>query len=117
VRVMMLAPFLILLSAAFRTRRADGKHAAKLAIPWFAFVFIAVTCFNSLGWLQSSTLHHIGDADTLLLSMAMAGLGLSTHIGAVRSAGLRPLLLAALLFVWLICGGAAINRAIATLFA
>ena len=37
--------------------------------------------------------------------MAMAGLGLGTHLSAIRRAGLKPLLLAALLFAWLVLGG------------
>jgi uncharacterized integral membrane protein (TIGR00698 family) len=115
VRVMMLAPFLIALSFAWKGRsmrsaaEVDSSTKRKLAIPWFAFAFIAMVGFNSLGWLAPSVLVHINDADTLLLSMAMAALGLCTHIGAVRRAGLRPLVLAGLLFFWLVCGGAVIN--------
>src|SRR3546814_13814486 len=37
--------------------------------------------------------------------MAMAALGLRTHVGAIRQAGIRPLLLAAALFVFLLVGG------------
>jgi len=47
--------------------------------------------------------------------MAMAGLGLSTHLSAVRKAGIKPLALAALLFAWLTCGGLAINAGLTTL--
>jgi uncharacterized membrane protein YadS len=41
------------------------------------------------------------DLDTLLLAMAMAALGLSTHVRALRQAGIKPLLLGSLLFAWL----------------
>ena len=41
--------------------------------------------------------------------MAMAALGLSTHVSAIRKAGIKPLLLASILFVWLVVGGALIN--------
>jgi len=41
--------------------------------------------------------------------MAMAALGLTTHFSAIRAAGTRPLLLAALLWGWLIVGGAVVN--------
>jgi uncharacterized membrane protein YadS len=37
-------------------------------------------------------------------------------VSAVRTAGIKPLALAALLFLWLIFGGVAINVAISTLF-
>ncbi|MGB8665290.1 MAG: YeiH family putative sulfate export transporter, partial [Serratia inhibens] len=32
-----------------------------------------------------------------------------THISAVREAGVKPILLATLLFIWLIVGGGAMN--------
>jgi uncharacterized membrane protein YadS len=49
--------------------------------------------------------------DTLVLAMAMAALGLGTRWSAIRAAGAKPLALAALLFGWLMCGGAGINIA------
>jgi uncharacterized membrane protein YadS len=60
---------------------------------------------------------HINDIDTLMLTMAMAALGLTTHVSAVRRAGIKPLMLAAMLFAWLIGGGAVINRIVAVLLA
>ncbi|WP_233516070.1 YeiH family protein [Janthinobacterium sp. BJB426] len=120
VRVMMLAPFLVILSAVLARGKAKaGGHdkATKLAIPWFAFIFIAVVAFNSLGLLPAGTVATITDLDTALLAMAMAALGLTTHMSAIRRAGIKPLLLAGLLFCWLIAGGAAINHVVASLFA
>ncbi|MEB0056201.1 putative sulfate exporter family transporter [Variovorax sp. LG9.2] len=55
------------------------------------------------------------DIDTVLLAMAMAGLGLTTHVSAIRKASIKPLALAAVLFVWLVCGGFAINADITAL--
>lgn len=120
VRVMMLAPFLVILSAVLARgkAKADGHDkAAKLAIPWFAFIFIGVVAFNSLGLLPAGTVATITDIDTALLAMAMAALGLTTHMSAIRRAGIKPLLLAGLLFCWLIAGGAAINHVVGSLFA
>ena len=118
VRVMMLAPFLVMLSAWLarddkrhaHTSAATGQAPGKLAVPWFAFGFVAVVLFNSLQWLPASVVAVITEIDTALLAMAMATLGLSTHIGAIRKAGAKPLLLALILFGWLIVGGALINR-------
>ena len=120
VRVMMLAPFLVILSAVLARgkAKAGGKEkAAKLAIPWFAFIFIAVVAFNSLGLLLAGTVAAITELDTALLAMAMAALGLTTHMSAIRSAAMNPIMLAGLLFCWLIAGGAAINHVITSLFA
>ena len=54
--------------------------------------------------------------DNALLAIAMAALGLTTHIGAVRAAGTKPLLLALILFVWLLVAGLALNLWIPELF-
>ncbi len=115
VRVMMLAPFLVGLSAWLaRAGRAGapGDQGSKtpLAVPWFAFGFVAVVLFNSLRWLPAPVVAAATSLDTVLLAMAMAALGLSTHLGAIRKAGIKPLLLALALFAWLVVGGAAINR-------
>ena len=118
VRVMMLAPFLIALSAwlARDAKAGQGSAAATakpgLSIPWFAFIFIAVVVAHSCIALPTHWIAQANDIDTLLLAMAMAALGLTTHASAIRQAGLKPLLLGALLFAWLIVGGAFINRTV-----
>ncbi|HEX2604259.1 MAG TPA: YeiH family protein [Oxalicibacterium sp.] len=116
VRVMMLAPFLLALSFWMRpkaTGAATGK--AGVTIPWFAFAFLLMVGWNSLAPLPSAVRGSVLDLDTFLLAMSMAALGLTTHLSAIRRAGLKPLLLAALLFAWLIVGGAIINRGITAL--
>ncbi len=121
VRVMMLAPFLVALSAWLSrsagaradTLGADAKP--ELNIPWFAFVFIAVVLLHSLVALPANWIARANDADTVILAMAMSALGLTTHVSAIRQAGVKPLLLGAVLFVWLVVGGACINRAVTAL--
>jgi uncharacterized integral membrane protein (TIGR00698 family) len=123
VRVMMLAPFLIALSAwlARKSATADGAHSGaaelagdpaaprRLTIPWFAFAFIGMVVFNSLALLPHAVVGTAIDVDTFLLAMAMGALGLTTHLSAIRRAGIKPLLLGGILFVWLVGGGALIN--------
>jgi uncharacterized integral membrane protein (TIGR00698 family) len=110
VRVMMLAPFLVILSMVLsRTSGADPPR--RITVPWFALGFVAVTAFNSLNLLPRSFIDAAVRVDTLLLAMAMAALGLGTRLSAIRAAGAKPLALAALLFGWLTCGGAGINFA------
>jgi uncharacterized integral membrane protein (TIGR00698 family) len=131
VRVMMLAPFLIALSAYLSrstaasardvgesaVHGAPAKARRRIVIPWFALGFVALAGVNSLASLPKQGLAVAIDIDTVLLAMAMAALGLSTHVSAIRCAGIKPLALAALLFVWLICGGLAVNAGITALFA
>lgn len=125
VRVMMLAPFLIALAvylARANARQSSEQGLAKgilagVTVPWFAFIFVAVAGFNSLQLLPEATIVHIAQIDTAFLAMAMAGLGLTTDIKAIRRAGLKPLMLASLLFVWLIIGGGALNYVITAVLA
>lgn len=112
-RVMMLAPFLILLAARVKQLApANAGQRSKITIPWFAILFIAVAVFNSFGLLPKAAIDVLVTLDTLLLAMAMAALGVTTHLSAIRKAGPLPLLMALLLFVWLIVGGGAINLAV-----
>lgn len=118
VRVMMLAPFLLILSAYVRRDRAavaaeKSANPSRLAgVPWFAFAFIAMVALNSLLPIPAAATSALLDADTFLLAMAMAALGLTTHLSSVRRAGMRPLLLGGLLFAWLVVGGAVVNSAV-----
>lgn len=117
-RVMLLAPFLLLLSSRLsREANAGSGEKAGIVIPWFAVLFVAVAGVNSLQLLPAAWVEVLVQADTVLLAMAMAALGLRTHVDAIRQAGLRPLLLASALFVFLLVGGYAVNVGIGALFA
>lgn len=128
VRVMMLAPFLIILSAYLSRSKAAShdNHLAdqmisnkpgKIVVPWFALIFVVVAGINSLAFLPHAVVSVAIDVDTVILAMAMAALGLTTHVSAIRKAGVKPLLLAAVLFVWLIVGGIGINALVSTYLA
>jgi uncharacterized integral membrane protein (TIGR00698 family) len=117
-RVMMLAPFLLFLAARVKQLApANGGEKSKITIPWFAILFILVAVFNSFHLLPKAVVDMLVTLDTVLLAMAMAALGLTTHVSALKKAGAKPLLMALMLFVWLIVGGGAINLAIHSLMA
>jgi len=111
-RVMLLAPFLLILSSRIGVGGASQEGGRKITIPWFAVMFIVVAGINSLQIIPQQLVNWIIQADTLLLAMAMAGLGIRTHFAAVRQAGPRPILLATVLFAFLIVGGYFINHAV-----
>jgi uncharacterized integral membrane protein (TIGR00698 family) len=120
VRVMMLAPFLMALSVYLAKTESGaaiehGKHTSRVVIPWFAVGFVALTAFNSFDLLPHTLVAAAVNGDTAILAMAMAALGLTTHVSAIKTAGLKPLALAALLFAWLIIGGFGINAAVSSL--
>ena len=125
VRVMMLAPFLLILSMWLsRSERqegmkngvSNGQPGNKITIPWFAVGFVVMAGINSLGILPKVVVDAGVQLDNALLAIAMAALGLTTHIRAVRAAGTKPLILALALFIWLLCAGLALNLWIPTLF-
>lgn len=116
IRVMMLAPVLVIMSFALAGRKKSvggKKEKSKITIPWFAFGFIGIICVNSL--LQyicgvdsvkeiplNGAIEYI---DTFLLTMAMTALGTETSFDKFKQAGAKPFVLAALLYVWLLVGG------------
>ncbi len=109
IRVMFLAPILLIFSLiiAGQVNRSarTAHHAIKITIPWFAFGFIAVIGFNSLNLLPGSVVNALNYIDTFLLTMAMTALGIETHLRKFKEAGVKPFLLALILFLWLMVGG------------
>lgn len=121
IRVMMLAPFLLILSFAL-TPKAEVANsdespsfidrARQVKVPWFAFIFIAIVFIHTWVSISDSFEQAMVLTDDLLLTMAMFALGLTTHLSAIKQAGTKPLLLGAIMFAWLIIGGGLINSAI-----
>ena len=117
IRVMMLAPVLVIMSLALAGRKrvdAEGRPVkSKITIPWFAFGFIGIICLNSL--LQYLTgAETVKDIplngaieyiDTFMLTMAMTALGTDTSIDKFKQAGAKPFVLAFFLYIWLVGGG------------
>jgi uncharacterized integral membrane protein (TIGR00698 family) len=111
IRVAMLAPVLLLLARLMGAGKAGGAARAPL-LPWFIALFALAAVVNSLGWIGPRAAHWLLGLDNVLLAMAMAALGWGSHLRLLRQAGLRPLLLGAVLFGFLLCGGYAINRVV-----
>lgn len=107
-RVMMLAPFLLLLGS-FIARRSPQSGQSAASFPWFAVLFIVASGIHSAQLLPAAVVTELVRLDGILLAMAMAALGLHTQATAIRQAGLRPMLLAGMLFLFLLTGGYAIN--------
>ena len=115
IRVMMLAPVLVVMGFVLGRRKSSGacKEKSKIAVPWFACGFSGIICLNSLlqylfgvESVREIPLNGaIEYADTFLLTMAMTALGTETSIDKFRQAGAKPFVLAGLLYVWLVAGG------------
>lgn len=90
-RVLMLAPMTIILSVAFRKAKGAGGGAKVSPVPWFVALFVATMVIRSTGLLPSVAIDRLVQLDTLLLAVAMAGLGLDLRWAKVKAAGLKPL--------------------------
>ena len=109
VRVMMLAPLLLLLAWRLApTQSGQTRTPRRLPVPGFAWGFTAVVLLHSLWPLPAGLGRLLTTVDNGLLAMAMAALGWSTRLAVIRQAGARPLLLAAVLWAWLVLGGGGI---------
>ncbi len=75
-----------------------------------------VAIFNSFHLLPKAVVDMLVTLDTVLLAMAMAALGDHAR-QRPEKAGAKPLLMALVLFIWLIVGGGAINLAVHSLMA
>lgn len=117
-RVMMLAPFLLVLSYFLTkspltdTQAKKSLKTTKIVIPWFAIYFLLVAGFNSLDLLPKDLVLVINNIDTILLAMAMAALGIETNFSKFKNVGLKPFILGGVLFIWLISGGYILTKAL-----
>jgi len=105
-RVAMLAPVVIGLGLiAARNNRKTGvtTAAGRAPMPWFVLGFIALVGLNSLVTIPPEATQTIVTATTVMLSMALAAMGLETDIRKLRAKGLRPLMLGAVAFVFIAC--------------
>jgi len=109
-RVMMIAPFLIILSIWLAKTSTQKSEKTKITIPWFAVGFIGIAGFNSFDLLPHALVHTINNLDTFALTMAMSALGMETSFDKFKKVGMKPIYLATILFIWLIFGGFYITK-------
>ncbi|HET6876854.1 MAG TPA: YeiH family protein [Jatrophihabitans sp.] len=105
VRTLMIIPITLALGAWAR-RREEGEQrpggrirATVTLIPWFLVGFLVMVAANSAGCFSAGAQDGLRTAATLLITVALAAIGLSTDVAALRRAGARPLLLGFLLWV------------------
>lgn len=110
-RVMMLVPYLFLLSMYLAKKSGTGM--SKIQIPWFAILFIVVCGINSTGFISEIIVSRIVEFDIFLLTLAMFALGLETNFEKIKGLGIKPLLLALIMFIWLVFAGFAVAKYIA----
>ncbi len=103
VRTLMIIPISLGLSV-IESRRTAGERRLTLRgtvglVPWFLIGFLVVAVLGSLGAIPPGPRDAMVHASAFLIATAMAGIGLSTDVAALRQAGWRPLALGATLWI------------------
>ena len=103
VRTLMIIPISVGLSVIESRRAAEGRRITLRGVlglvPWFLIGFLVVAVLGSLGAIPSAPRDAMVHASAFLIATAMAGIGLSTDVAALRRAGWRPLALGAILWI------------------
>jgi len=106
-RVGMLAPVVLTLAVFAPAQPQHGhpqhSHRKKVGVPGFVIGFVALVLFNSAVALPQSWHRDTALVTTILLSVALAALGLETDMRKLAGKGVRPLLLAAAASAFIAC--------------
>jgi len=105
-RVVLLAP--LILSLGVLQRREDNSQG-QVPVPWFVFGFIGMMMFNSLIDLPPALHAAMKTMTALMLTAALAAMGMETDLRKLRLKGLRPLLLGALAWIFIAALGLALT--------
>lgn len=101
-RVALLIPVALVLGYLFRDRESsenDSQGWKKLPIPWFIFGFLAMSVVNTIDLLPSYVVKSFIDLSVFLLSVAMAGLGLSISLSDFKKVGKNTIIVAVIGFI------------------
>lgn len=96
-RITGLLPVTLVVMGMFASRGANGSshgvlHTVRRAIPNFLVAFVLLVVARTLGWVPD-TLARLGlQASEVLLVAAMAGVGMTTRVGAFRALGWRSVM-------------------------
>ncbi|MFD2754377.1 YeiH family protein [Comamonas terrae] len=104
-RVAMLTVVVVTVSALFKRQReaAAEQHSGSKPslVPWFLWVFVALVCINSLGWVPQAVQLQLTDLSRHCLVLAIAALGIKTSFRQLAQAGWRPFMLLVVETVWM----------------
>jgi len=102
IRILMLGPFLILLNFIL-AKNNHNKKSTMLYIPKFIIGFILLSFLVSFNIIPEQFLIVIKKISKILLTIAMAGIGLKISFISIFRFGLKPFLIALFSFILQIC--------------
>ncbi len=119
-RSLMIIPICLGLAARQLRRRRAGAGSGSGSVkslpwrkvfPWFIVYFLLAATANTIGWVPHSWHSMLATVATFLITVALAGIGLSARFGQMRTAGARPFLLGAALWATVAIGSLALQAA------
>jgi len=97
-RVVFLVPVIMGLALVVRREavpEAGAKTGQKVRLPLFPLAFVGFVVLNSVDAVPAAPRLALIDASGILLSLALAAMGMETDLRGLKAAGLRPALLGA----------------------
>lgn len=102
-RTTLIVPVALALSVLrARTVRSDEgprRVNSTRLVPWFLVWFVVAAALDTAGLIPTGLHEPLSDAALALITVALAGVGLSSDLSRMRRTGIRPLLLGALLWL------------------
>lgn len=93
VRNALMAPLIVLIAWAVARRRpvdADVGASARAAVPLFVVGFFVLAAARSVGPIGDRPAEVLGQLAVVLITVAIAGVGLGTRVSELRRVGVRP---------------------------
>lgn len=106
VRALMIIPVCLLLVMVQLKKSEKKAFSIKKVFPWFILYFFLASVVTSIINLPEAIISYIKMLSTFMISIAMAGIGLSVSIKQFRTIGIKPVLLGA--SVWFVVAGISI---------
>ncbi|MGI6091884.1 MAG: YeiH family putative sulfate export transporter [Veillonellaceae bacterium] len=93
-RTLMIIPITLVL-AVYTSRASQEPNKFNLVkiFPWFVLGFLATTIISTTGIIPAAICDLLGATGKFFIIMAMAAIGLNTHVVQLLSNGIRPILL------------------------
>jgi uncharacterized integral membrane protein (TIGR00698 family) len=94
-RVAMLLPVILVITLSYRKLHAALPAGAKKPplLPWFVVAFAVLVGINSAGLISPGLQQALQTLSSWLLVIAMAAIGMKSHLKEFATVGLRPIVL------------------------
>lgn len=96
-RVAMLIPLVLYLT--MNQKQGSKSSTKSINIPWYLVAFLVAATIVSMGLLPGDVVSQIKAADKLILTIAMAAIGLSINFKSMRKQASKALLYGAIIWV------------------